>query len=369
MTRIFINQINNFYNIINIIYIFAYTRQTMKINLNTLKYVVAVDSHRNFVKAAEACGVSQPALSAAIKNMEEELDTVIFDRNSHPARPTPSGEKIISMARATLRNASMIEEFVLGERGGTGGEVSIGTIPTVAPYVLPGLFREMRDSWPDVCLKVSEMRTASLMEKLRSDEIDIAIMSTPLGQKGLLEIPLYYEKFFAYVSPSDELYALEEIPSEKLASERFWILEEGHCLRSQVLNFCSGSRRSHTEYQAGSIDTLVRVVDMNGGYTVIPELHLPFLDVEQKKNIRPIVKPESRKTGQAHRQSGEASSDRAAPDGEGQCPACIPVREVSLVISEHFVRERMLNVIADCIRKIIPDNMTDSRLKRFAIRL
>ena len=245
----------------------------MKINLNTLKYVVAVDSHRNFVKAAEACGVSQPALSAAIKNMEEELDTVIFDRNSHPARPTPSGEKIISMARATLRNASMIEEFVLGERGGTGGEVSIGTIPTVAPYVLPGLFREMRGSWPDVRLKVSEMRTASLMEKLRSDEIDIAIMSTPLGQKGLLEIPLYYEKFFAYVSPSDELYALEEIPSEKLPSERFWILEEGHCLRSQVLNFCSGSRRSHTEYQAGSIETLVRVVDMNGGYTVIPELH------------------------------------------------------------------------------------------------
>lgn len=141
----------------------------MKINLNTLKYVVAVDSHRNFVKAAEACGVSQPALSAAIKNMEEELDTVIFDRNSHPARPTPSGEKIISMARATLRSASMIEEFILGERGGTGGEVSIGTIPTVAPYVLPGLFREMRGSWPEVRLRVSEMRTASLIEKLRSD--------------------------------------------------------------------------------------------------------------------------------------------------------------------------------------------------------
>ena len=136
--------------------------------------------------------------------------------------------------------------------------------------------------------------------------------------------------------------------ADRLASDRLWILEEGHCLRSQVFNFCHSRRRTRTEYQAGSIDTLVRIVDTNGGYTVIPELHAVFLTEEQRGNLRPIV-----------RQNG-APSD---------CQTCVPVREVSLVIREDFVRERLLNVIAGCIRHIVPEGMLDSRLKRFAIKL
>lgn len=316
-------------------------------NLATFKYIAAVDTYRNFVKAAEACGVTQPTLSIAIRNMEEELDVVIFNRNSHPVKPTAIGEKIIAMVRNTLHSAAQIDELVRGERGEEGGEASIGTIPTVAPYVLPGLFREMRSALPQMRMKVAEMRTSFLVEKLRTGEIDIAVMSTPLGQKGLLEIPLYYEKFLAYISPEDELYTLDEIPADNLPSERFWILEEGHCLRNQVLNFCHSRKRSHTEYQAGSIDNLIRVVDRNGGYTVIPALHMSFLSEQQRRNVRPI-------TG---RMAGK------------ECEECLPLREVSLVIHENFVREKLLNTVAECIKRTVPEDMLDSRLKRFAIKL
>lgn len=316
-------------------------------NLATLKYIAAVDTHRNFVKAAEACGVTQPTLSIAIRNMEEELDVVIFNRNSHPVSPTAIGEKIIAMARNTIHSASQIEELVRSERGDEGGEVAIGTIPTVAPYILPGLFREMSLSLPQIRMKVAEMRTSFLVEKLRTGEVDIAVMSTPLGQKGLLEIPLYYEKFLVYVSPDDKLHSLGEIPADKLPSDRFWVLEEGHCLRSQVFSFCHSRKRTHTEYQAGSIDNLIRVVDRNGGYTVIPELHAAFLTESQRNNIRPIV----------GRHEGK------------DCEGCVPVREVSLVIHENFVREKLLNTIASCIKRIVPEDMLDFRLKRFAIKL
>lgn len=319
----------------------------MKTNLAALRYIVAVDTYRNFVKAAQACGVTQPSLSTAIRNMEEELDVVIFNRNSHPVRPTAIGERIISLARNTVHSASQIEELVRSERGEEGGEVTIGTIPTVAPYIVPGLFSEMSTVLPDMKVKMAEMRTAFLMDKLRTGEIDIAVMSTPVGQKDLLEIPLYYEKFKAYISPEDSMHALKEIPADKLPSERLWVLEEGHCLRSQVFSFCHSRKRTHTEYQAGSIDNLIRVVDRNGGYTVIPELHTAFLTEAQRRNIRPIV----------------------GRHEEKDCEGCVPVREVSLVIHENFVREKLLNTIASCIKRIVPEDMLDSRLKRFAIKL
>ena len=336
------------------------TPAELNLSLTALRYIVAVDTHRNFVRAAEACGVTQPTLSAGIRSIETALDVSIFDRGAHPVRPTALGEKIIAQARVTLHNASMLQELVAAEKGDEGGEASMGIIPTIAPYILPGLFKRMHSDHPGVHLRVSEMRTKFIIGKLLSAEIDMAILATPLEQKGLLEIPLYYEKFAAYISPADELYALSEIPADSLASDRLWILEEGHCLRSQVFN--------------GSIDTLVRIVDTNGGYTVIPELHTAFLSEEQRRNLRPIVRQNY--AASAASTPSVAGTSLAAPQSDipGQsivpgCPTCIPVREVSLVIREDYVRERLLNVIAGCIKHIVPEEMLDSRLKRFAIKL
>lgn len=347
-------------------------------SMTSLRYITAVDTYRNFVRAAEACGVTQPTLSAGIRSLESALDVAIFDRGAHPVRPTAIGERIIAQARKTLHNASQIEELVAMEKGDESGKATLGIIPTIAPYILPGLFRTIHSSHPSVRLEVSEMRTKFIVEKLLSAELDMAILATPLEQKDLLEIPLYYEKFIAYISPSDELYSMDEIPAGRLASDRLWILQEGHCLRSQIFNFCHSGRHTRSEYQAGSIDTLVRIVDANGGYTVIPELHTAFLSGEQRRNLRPIIRkdnetpagdfPFSGTQSPANRE-GTATNAPSRPSDLPGCPTCIPIREVSLVIREDFVRERLLNVIAGCIKQIVPEEMLDSRLKRFAIRL
>ncbi len=307
-------------------------------NLQQLEYIVAVDKYRHFVRAAESCKITQSTLSSLIQKLELELDTVIFDRNSHPVVPTSAGERIINQAKVVLYNASQLKEISLSEREQSTGEIIMGVIPTVAPYILPKLFSEIRESNPKIKLRVLEMRTAIIIEKLRRAEIDMAILATPLEQDDLLEVPLYYEKFVAYVSDKEPISAQERIELHKMPSKHLWVLQEGHCLRNQVFKFCEMKSDYSAIYEAGSIDTLVKIVDENGGYTVIPEMHIPLLSESQKLLIRPLVEPE-------------------------------PVREISVVIRQDYVRERMLNIIADTVKKIIPEQMLDTRLKKFAIKL
>ncbi|MEG2606705.1 MAG: LysR substrate-binding domain-containing protein, partial [Mucinivorans sp.] len=197
---------------------------------------------------------------------------------------------------------------------------------------------ELSHANSEVRLRVYEMRTEHIIDKLEKAEVDMAILATPLLRESLLEVPLYYEKFVAYVSPSEPLFAQPEIQARQMPSQHLWVLQEGHCLRNQVFNFCEHRSEHSTMYEAGSIDTLVKIVDENGGYTVIPELHIPLLDVAQQAQIRRFVAPE-------------------------------PVREISLVFRQDYVRQGMVNFIAQAIRTIIPEGMVDSRLKKFAIKL
>jgi LysR family hydrogen peroxide-inducible transcriptional activator len=303
-----------------------------------MEYIVAVDKYRHFVKAAKACGVTQSTLSSMIHKLEEELDVQIFDRDSHPVRPTLCGEKVISQAKILLFNAAQLRETVLSEKEQESGEVNMGVIPTVAPYILPRLFKTMHGSYPAVTLRVSEARAANIVQRLERAELDMALLTTPLGNASLLEIPVYYEKFVAYVSPSEPVFKLKEIDSHELPTEHLWVLQEGLCLRNQVLKICKSESGYSAIYEAGSIDTLVKIVDENGGYTIIPELHVALLRDDQQSQIRKIVNPE-------------------------------PVREISLVVRHDYVRERLLNIVAGCIRDIIPEHMVDSRLKKFAIKL
>lgn len=306
--------------------------------LQQLEYVVAVDKYRHFVQAANACGVTQSTLSALIQKLEQELDVLIFDRSAHPIRPTLPGEQIIAQAKVLLYNAAQLKEMVLSEREQEQGPVRMAVIPTVAPYILPKLFKIIHASHPNLTLHVSETRTDGIVQQLKRAELDMALLATPLGQSELLEIPLYYEPFVAYVSPSESLYQQPEIESHHLPSEHLWVLQEGHCLRNQVMNICGKKTGYSSIYEAGSIDTLVKVVDENGGYTIIPELHVALLQPQQQAHIKRIVNPE-------------------------------PVREISLVVRHDYVRERMLNLVAHCIRQIIPEHMVDARLKKFAIKL
>ncbi len=305
--------------------------------LQQLEYVLALEKTRHFVRAAEMCGVTQPTLSAMVQKLEDELDCRIFDRSSHPIVPTQAGEIVIKKAQNVIHSVNLLKESILDIKGSLTGALTVAMIPTVAPYLLPGFIAAFQHDYPEVSLRVTEMRTETIIQKLQTAEIDMAILATPLNDPNLLEVPLYYEKFEAYISPNAEMYKKEEITSMDMSDEGLWVLEEGHCLRNQVFNFCQNRKHAST-YEAGSIDTLVKIVDINGGYTVIPELHIDLLNEQQKLNVRKIVQPEA-------------------------------TREISLVIRHDYVREGLMNAVANSVKKIIPQHMLDTRLKKFAIKL
>ena len=306
--------------------------------LQQLEYVLALEKTRHFVRAAEMCGVTQPTLSAMIQKLEDELDCKIFDRSRQPIEVTEIGNSIIQQAQVIIYQSNQLRESVKTEKDNMTGTLNLAVIPTIAPYLLPQFIAKFKSLYPEIVLKVNEMHTSTIIEKLRVAEIDMAILSTPLDDPKILEVPLYYERFVAYISPSEPIFSRTELSATDMPLDKLWVLEEGHCMRNQVFNFCIEKPVQNSTYEAGSIGTLVRIVDVNGGYTVIPELHVDLLNDEQKKNLREIVKPEA-------------------------------TREISVVIRHDFVREGILNAVAECIKEVIPAHMLDARLKKFAIRL
>ena len=307
--------------------------------LQQLEYIVAVEKYRHFAKAAESCHVTQSTLSMMIQKLEQELEINIFDRKTQPVEPTPIGVTLLAQAKVILYNAKQFKELALNEKEQESGKVTFGIIPTVAPYILPKLFNILQERNPNINLHVKEITTSEIINQLEKAEIDMALLATPLNNPNLLEIPIYYERFFAYVSPTEPLYnIINEYEMRHLPTDHLWILKEGHCLRNQVMRLCESESGFSTTYEAGSIDTLVKIVDTNGGYTIIPELHLDFLSEKQKANVRPIVNPE-------------------------------PNREISLVVRNDYVKERLLNIMAKNISDVIPENMLDERLKKFSIKL
>lgn len=306
--------------------------------LQQLEYIIAVSKYKHFVKAAELCGITQSTLSSMIMKLEQELDVTIFNRNTHPIELTPMGEKVIQQAKVILYNTAQLKEMVISEKETIVGNIQLGIIPTVAPYLLPKLFKKIMESDSGIQLQVSELSTALILDKLLKAELDMAIITSPSQNDQLLEIPLYYERFVAYISPLDPLYQEEEIVSSKMPTKHMWVLKEGHCLRNQILHFCKNKSHFSPIYEAGNIDTLIRVVDENYGYTIIPELHIDLLSDQQKNNLRLLNSPQI-------------------------------VREIALVVRKDYVKEGLINGLVSLIKQIIPEKMIDDRLKKFAIKL
>lgn len=303
-----------------------------------MEYVLAVYKYRHFMKAAESCGVTQSTLSSMIRKLEDELDTVIFDRNSHPVRPTMAGEAVIRQAQVVVYNARQLKELTLNERKRLVGDVRIGISPTIAAYVVPKMFSFLHQYFPDLNLMPVEIHRNAMVERLQCAEIDMAIMSMPEKEDGLLEIPLYQEHFVAYVSPTDPLYKEDEVDFHAMPSERLWALKDEVCFRRQVDIPDMDMDFSVSAYESGSLVTLIQIVDENGGFTILPELHLPLLSIPRRAHVRPLVNPS-------------------------------PIRQVSLFVRRDYVREAVLNAIADAVKSIIPSKMIDERLSKFPIRL
>lgn len=306
--------------------------------LQQMEYIVAVDKYRHFAKAAESCGVSQSTLSSLVQKLEYELDVTIFDRNSHPVKPTALGAEIINRVKSVLFNAAQVRELVSARKGESVGTVSLGITSTVAPYLLPKMFRYLSARHPDIRLRVEETRVSAIISQLERGELDVALLATPLGNSELLEIPVYRERLMAYVSPEASIHSEKQLQTGRLPVEGVWALREGYCPNHGIFPFCNSQASRQAVYEAGSVETLIRIVDENGGYAIIPELHVPLLRKCQQANVREMTDPE-------------------------------PSREISFVVHRNFVRERLLNILADAIRTIVPPEMVNSRIKNFPIVL
>jgi LysR family hydrogen peroxide-inducible transcriptional activator len=295
-----------------------------------LEYIVALDTYRHFSTAAEKCFVTQPTLSMQIQKLEDELGIRIFDRSKQPVVPTETGMAVIEQARQVLKEAQKIKEIVAEKRNEFVGELRIGIIPTLAPYLLPLFLQNFLAKYPQVKVKIAEFVTDILIEKLKNNQLDAGILVTPLEESNLFETPLFYEEFVVYLSKENGLLKKNYLLAQDIDVSRLWLLEEGHCIRSQIMNLCElrtqSKENTSCEYEAGSIETLKKMVELNNGITILPELSLNDLHGSQVECVRYF-----------------------------QAPA--PVREISLVTHRNYVKKRLLDALKEEILFTIPDKM------------
>lgn len=299
-------------------------------NIQQLEYIVALDKHRHFLKASEACFITQATLSGMIKKLEQELNVILFDRSKQPVQPTDIGKKIIEQARIALQETNRIQEIVSENRGEIKGELKIGIIPSLAPYLLPIFIQHFMETYKEVKLIINELTTEKIKERLKEGLIDVAILAIPLLDKDLKEENLFYEEFYHYGELNSADANKKFILPEDIDLNKLLLLEEGHCLRNQVVNLCEmrnkDSEGLQLDYQSGSIETLKQMVDLNMGSTILPGLSVLTLTETQKTKISTFVSP-------------------------------FPVREIGLVYYRHFTKKSMIDALKKAIIDTIPETM------------
>ena len=262
------------------------------------QYILAVAQYKNFSIAAEKCFVTQPTLSMQVQRLEEELDVLIFDRAKKPIRVTEIGEKILKQAESIVNESERIKSLIAQHKGFIGGRFRLGIIPTVAPTLLPMFLNNFTRKYPKVELKVEEMTTRECIRELNEGSLDVAIVATPLGEKKLIERPLYDEPFVAYIPNAK--YHLEEnqkIQVSDLNIKDILMLQDGHCFRESVLNICQENgaldkvKNNTIEIKSGSFETLIKLANEGMGMTLLPYLHTLDLNESEKKNLHYFQEP------------------------------------------------------------------------------
>lgn len=291
-------------------------------NLQQLEYIVAIDTHRHFAKAAAACFVTQPTLSSMVKKLEHELGATLFDRTKSPVVPTAIGAALIEQARAVLKETAVLKHMAEGTREKEHGELRIGMIPTLAPYLLPLFLGKLLKEHPLLRISIEELTTDAIIDRLTREQLDVGILAMPLKVPGLKEEPLFQERFLVYASAKEKLARKRYVLPEDIDPDRLWLLEEGHCLRSQVMDLCELQRKSathgHLQYLSGSIAALQRMVESQGGLTILPELATIGMDRKRKEQLREFKAPP-------------------------------PVREIGTVTYRHFMKDRLLRTLRAAI--------------------
>lgn len=300
-----------------------------------LEYIVALDTHRHFAIAAEKCFVTQPTLSMQIQKLEEELGVKIFDRTKQPVIPTEIGTNIIAQARIALKDANMIKQLISDQKDTLAGDLRIGIIPTLAPYVLPPLYKTMREKYPLLNLIIKESITEEVIHELKNNRLDCAIVVTPLNDASIKEEVLFYEELFVYVSKKNALSHKKYVLANEIDPNQLWLLEEGHCFRSQILNLCELRKASdfHFKYETGNIETLKRMVDKSDGITILPELAVMEFTKAQLKLVKRLKQPS-------------------------------PAREVSIVTHRDHIKTKLIKTLKEEIINIVPAPMQKLQNKK-----
>ena len=303
--------------------------------ITQLYYVLAVAEHKNFTLAAEKCFVTQPTLSMQIQKLEEELGVKIFDRTKQPVMPTEIGKSIIAQARVILRESHLMQDMINDQKDQMTGELKVGVIPTLAPYLLPPLFQQIREKYPQLNLVIKETITEDVVHELKNNRLDCGIVVTPLKDPSIKEDVLFYEELFVYVSRKNALYDKKYVLANEIDPNQLWLLEEGHCFRSQILNLCELRKYSdqHFKYETGNIETLKRMVDKSDGITILPELAVMEFTKSQLKFVKKLKEPS-------------------------------PAREVSLVTHRDHIKTKLIKTLKEEILSIVPKQMQKLHSKK-----
>ncbi len=306
--------------------------------LQQLEYIVAIENYGYFVEAAEACGVTQSTMSLMVKKLEEELDVRIFNRDTHPVTVTEIGRKVIDEAREVVYHSKQLVELTRSEKELSSGDLNIAMTTTVAPVLMAGMFKFMRLRYPALRLRTEEMITTTIIAKLKKAEIDMGILVSPVNDPDLLEIPLYKEKFFAYVSPENAMARQESLERDRVLDNPIWIMRDGVRLFDKSMLRPGEAFTYEKMYEGGRVGILLQIANESGGITIIPETHIKFLPTSMQKCLKPIVNP-------------------------------VPKRTISLVIRNDYIHEQIMNIVIRSIKSIIPYELWDSVIMSEYLRL
>ena len=312
-------------------------RSSPGITLTQLTYAVAIDTHRHFERAARACDVTQPTLSMQLQKLETSLGVTMFDRNRTPVVPTDIGVVLIEQARVVLREAARLGELRDTAHGTIAGELRLGVIPTLAPYLLPDVIEILAERHPRLELVVEERVTEAVLDGLRDDTLDAGLVATAVDAPGLIGRTLFREPFFGYVSPAHRLAGSAKLSVHDLSIDDLWLLAEGHCLRTQAVTLCR--QRTHrrsaatladavsctrmARFESGNLETLKRLVERGAGMTLLPALAAAALTSDaQRRLLIPFDDP-------------------------------APGRAIRLVRQRRYVRQNSVGAVVGIIREVV----------------
>jgi len=299
--------------------------------ITQLEYIVALNEYKSFSKAAKFCCVTQPSLSMQIQKLEEELNLIVFNRKIKPIKPTTEGLQIINAARKIIQEKKSIQIFAQGYYKDVIGEVSIGIIPTIAPYLIPKFLSSFQTKFPSLKLNIFETTTENIYNSINEGKLDIGIL-VPITNQEMSCIPLFFEELFLF---SNVVLKNGEI-DQNIIPEKLWILEEGHCLSNQIASICNLRNKSNLDtqivYKTGSLETMLRLAENGMGQTIIPNMLVDYVSESVKKKIFKI-------------------------------PLNTPVREIALIYSENYHRKGVIDALKEEITSVIPKEWISAKNK------